>query len=209
MVGGTRSGRPAGRPSGGRLLPHPGRPRDLIEEARRTAEAAGRDPATLELTLSALADLAELDDYAERGGPGAAAGAARRRFARRRQPRRRRALGRDDRPLPGPHAGRRHVGEPGSAATTRRRSAPLTSGVHERDQDQCHHRPRGPGDELAHRFAAWAGAVDNQAGFEGLELLKPTDGRNVWLVVTRWRDEDAVPGLGVLAGLRPRAPRRQ
>ena len=47
------------------------------------------------------------------------------------------------------------------------------------------------GDELAHRFAARAGAVDDQDGFEGFELLKPTDDRDVWLVVTRWRDEEA------------------
>ena len=45
------------------------------------------------------------------------------------------------------------------------------------------------GDELAHRFAARAGAVDNQEGFEGFELLKPTDDRTTWLVMTRWRDE--------------------
>jgi heme-degrading monooxygenase HmoA len=51
--------------------------------------------------------------------------------------------------------------------------------------------PEGSGDELAQRFAARAGAVDNQDGFEGFELLKPTDGRNVWLVVTRWRDDAA------------------
>jgi len=47
------------------------------------------------------------------------------------------------------------------------------------------------GDELAQRFAARAGAVDDQDGFEGFELLKPTDDRTTWLVVTRWRDEDA------------------
>src|ERR1044071_6478441 len=47
------------------------------------------------------------------------------------------------------------------------------------------------GDELARRFAARAGAVDDQDGFEGFELLKPTDDRHTWLVVTRWRDEDA------------------
>jgi heme-degrading monooxygenase HmoA len=47
------------------------------------------------------------------------------------------------------------------------------------------------GDELARRFAARAGAVDGQDGFEGFELLKPTDDRTTWLVVTRWRDEDA------------------
>ena len=47
------------------------------------------------------------------------------------------------------------------------------------------------GDELAKRFAARAGAVDSQDGFEGFELLKPTDDRTTWLVVTRWRDEDS------------------
>jgi heme oxygenase (mycobilin-producing) len=47
------------------------------------------------------------------------------------------------------------------------------------------------GDELARRFAARAGAVDDQDGFEGFELLRPTDGRTTWLVVTRWRDEEA------------------
>jgi heme-degrading monooxygenase HmoA len=47
------------------------------------------------------------------------------------------------------------------------------------------------GDELAKRFAARAGAVDDQDGFEGFELLQPTDDRTTWLVVTRWRDEDA------------------
>jgi heme oxygenase (mycobilin-producing) len=49
--------------------------------------------------------------------------------------------------------------------------------------------PADSGDELARRFAARAGAVDNQDGFEGFELLKPTDERTTWLVVTRWRDE--------------------
>ena len=51
--------------------------------------------------------------------------------------------------------------------------------------------PRDSGDELAHRFAARAGAVDHADGFEGFELLKPTDDRDQWLVITRWRDEDA------------------
>jgi heme oxygenase (mycobilin-producing) len=51
--------------------------------------------------------------------------------------------------------------------------------------------PADSGDELAHRFAARAGAVDSQDGFEGFELLKPADERTTWLVVTRWRDEAA------------------
>ena len=49
--------------------------------------------------------------------------------------------------------------------------------------------PPDGGDELARRFAARAGAVDSQEGFEGFELLRPSDGRSTWLVVTRWRDE--------------------
>ena len=51
--------------------------------------------------------------------------------------------------------------------------------------------PADSGDELASRFAARAGAVDDQEGFEGFELLKPIDDRTTWLVVTRWRDEAA------------------
>jgi heme oxygenase (mycobilin-producing) len=51
--------------------------------------------------------------------------------------------------------------------------------------------PADSGDELARRFAARAGAVDNQDGFEGFELLRPIDGRTTWLVMTRWRDEEA------------------
>ncbi len=51
--------------------------------------------------------------------------------------------------------------------------------------------PADSGDELARRFAARAGAVDGQDGFEGFELLQPTDDRTTWLVVTRWRDEEA------------------
>src|SRR5262249_34452020 len=54
--------------------------------------------------------------------------------------------------------------------------------------------PENAGDELARRFASRAGAVDGQEGFEGFELLRPTDGRTQWLVVTRWRDEEAFPG---------------
>ncbi|MGC9962676.1 MAG: antibiotic biosynthesis monooxygenase [Acidimicrobiales bacterium] len=49
----------------------------------------------------------------------------------------------------------------------------------------------GSGDELARRFAGRAGAVDSSDGFEGFELLRPTDERRTWLVMTRWRDEAA------------------
>jgi heme oxygenase (mycobilin-producing) len=70
-------------------------------------------------------------------------------------------------------------------------------------EPRCHHGrvtvikinaitvPEDSGDELARRFAERAGAVDDQDGFEGFELLKPTDDRTTWLVVTRWRDEAA------------------
>jgi heme oxygenase (mycobilin-producing) len=51
--------------------------------------------------------------------------------------------------------------------------------------------PEDSGDELAKRFAARAGAVDGQDGFEGFELLRPTDDRRQWLVITRWRDIEA------------------
>ena len=51
--------------------------------------------------------------------------------------------------------------------------------------------PSDGGDELAQRFAARAGAVDGRPGFEGFELLKPTDDRLTWLVVTRWADEES------------------
>jgi heme-degrading monooxygenase HmoA len=51
--------------------------------------------------------------------------------------------------------------------------------------------PSDSGDELAQRFAARAGAVDDQPGFEGFELLKPTDDRTTWLVVTRWADDES------------------
>ena len=51
--------------------------------------------------------------------------------------------------------------------------------------------PENAGDELAKRFAARVGAVDGQEGFEGFELLRPTDGRAQWLVVTRWKDNES------------------
>jgi heme oxygenase (mycobilin-producing) len=68
--------------------------------------------------------------------------------------------------------------------------------------------PADSGDELARRFAARAGAVDDQDGFEGFELLKPTDDRTTWLVVTRWRDEESFkawlnsPAFGASTGRR-------
>ncbi len=51
--------------------------------------------------------------------------------------------------------------------------------------------PAEMGEEVAKRFAARAGAVDGAEGFEGFELLRPTDERTTWLVVTRWRDVES------------------
>jgi heme oxygenase (mycobilin-producing) len=50
--------------------------------------------------------------------------------------------------------------------------------------------PRERFEEFARRFASRAGRVDAAPGFEGFELLRPNDGREVCLVLTRWRSED-------------------
>ena len=51
--------------------------------------------------------------------------------------------------------------------------------------------PTERADELAGRFAGRAGMVEKADGFEQFDLLRPADGREQWLVVTRWRDEAA------------------
>src|SRR5215207_10087912 len=51
--------------------------------------------------------------------------------------------------------------------------------------------PPDAGAEIERRFAARAGDVDKQPGFEGFELLRPTDGSNRYFVVTRWADEES------------------
>jgi heme-degrading monooxygenase HmoA len=50
--------------------------------------------------------------------------------------------------------------------------------------------PRERFDEFERRFAARAGRVQEAQGFEGFELLRPNDEREVCLVITRWRSED-------------------
>jgi heme-degrading monooxygenase HmoA len=50
--------------------------------------------------------------------------------------------------------------------------------------------PRERFAEFEKRFAARAGRVEGAVGFEGFELLRPNDDREVCLVVTRWRSED-------------------
>lgn len=44
--------------------------------------------------------------------------------------------------------------------------------------------------EFERRFANRAGEVSKAPGFEAFELLRPTDGRDVFLVYTRWRSEE-------------------
>ena len=51
--------------------------------------------------------------------------------------------------------------------------------------------PAGNGAMLEERFAARTGDVDTVDGFESFELLRPTDGSERYLVVTRWRDDAA------------------
>ena len=51
--------------------------------------------------------------------------------------------------------------------------------------------PEGAGEELETRFAARAGTVDDAAGFEGFQLLRPTEGEDRYFVVTQWADEES------------------
>ncbi|MBM3692221.1 MAG: antibiotic biosynthesis monooxygenase [Actinobacteria bacterium] len=46
--------------------------------------------------------------------------------------------------------------------------------------------PAERAEELEQRFAARAGEVAKSPGFEAFELLRPADGRDVYLVYTRW-----------------------
>jgi len=50
--------------------------------------------------------------------------------------------------------------------------------------------PAERADELVARFAARAGHVSSSPGFEAFELLRPDDGRDTFLVYTRWRSEE-------------------
>ena len=44
--------------------------------------------------------------------------------------------------------------------------------------------------EFEQRFMTRAGRVEGANGFEGFELLRPNDDREVCLVLTRWRSEE-------------------
>ncbi len=50
--------------------------------------------------------------------------------------------------------------------------------------------PRERFAEFEQRFASRAGRVSGAEGFEGFQLLRPNDDREVCLVVTQWRSEE-------------------
>ncbi|OLR89764.1 antibiotic biosynthesis monooxygenase family protein [Actinokineospora bangkokensis] len=50
--------------------------------------------------------------------------------------------------------------------------------------------PDGAGPELERRFAARLGAVDNEPGFLGFELLRPVAGETRYFVLTRWESDE-------------------
>ena len=45
-------------------------------------------------------------------------------------------------------------------------------------------------DMLVERFANRAGEVSKMPGFEAFELLRPTDGKDIFYVYTRWRSAE-------------------
>lgn len=49
----------------------------------------------------------------------------------------------------------------------------------------------GQGEELEKRFAARKKSVDQEPGFLGFELLRPTGDTTDYFVVTRWEDEES------------------
>ena len=50
--------------------------------------------------------------------------------------------------------------------------------------------PQDRFDEFERRFATRAGKVSDAEGFEGFQLLRPNDEREICLVMTQWRSED-------------------
>lgn len=51
--------------------------------------------------------------------------------------------------------------------------------------------PAERAEAMAARFAARAGQVEKTDGFEEFQLLRPSDGRDTWLVYTRWADQES------------------
>lgn len=53
------------------------------------------------------------------------------------------------------------------------------------------HITPGHGEEFAERFAQRPHRIEHVDGFEGFQVMRPTDDRPTWLVVTQWRDTAA------------------
>ncbi|WEV76719.1 antibiotic biosynthesis monooxygenase [Janibacter cremeus] len=51
--------------------------------------------------------------------------------------------------------------------------------------------PEQAREEFERRFAARKGAVDQEPGFEGFQLLRPTEGEERYFVLTWWADEES------------------
>lgn len=51
--------------------------------------------------------------------------------------------------------------------------------------------PADRAEEFEHRFATRAGKVKDQPGFEAFELLRPADGKDRYIVYTRWESQQA------------------
>lgn len=54
--------------------------------------------------------------------------------------------------------------------------------------------PEQMGDTLEERFRNRAGEVEKVPGFQRFQLLKPTDERDRWFVITWWDSEEAFEG---------------
>lgn len=50
--------------------------------------------------------------------------------------------------------------------------------------------PEGAGAELEKRFAARKSSVDQEPGFEGFQLLRPTAGESRYFVMTQWASQE-------------------
>lgn len=50
--------------------------------------------------------------------------------------------------------------------------------------------PEGAGPELEKRFAARKHSVDQEPGFEGFQLLRPTAGESRYFVMTTWATQE-------------------
>lgn len=51
--------------------------------------------------------------------------------------------------------------------------------------------PEQAREEFERRFADRKGAVDQSPGFEGFQLLRPTEGEERYFVITWWADEES------------------